>query len=57
MGDFGDMVKEQIKPALEQKATVKVDEFADYVRPNQALATNELDINVFQHKRIWTISS
>lgn len=51
VGDFGDMVKEQIKPALEQKGyTVKLVEFTDYVRPNQALATGELDINVFQHK-------
>ncbi len=51
VGDFGDMVKDQIKPALEQKGyTVKLVEFTDYVRPNQALAQGELDINVFQHK-------
>lgn len=51
VGDFGDMVKEQIKPALEKKGyTVKLIEFTDYVRPNQALAEGELDINVFQHK-------
>ncbi|WP_037585386.1 MetQ/NlpA family ABC transporter substrate-binding protein [Stenoxybacter acetivorans] len=50
-GDFGDMVKEQIKPALEQKGyTVKLIEFSDYVRPNLALADGEIDINVFQHK-------
>ena len=51
VGDFGDMVKDQIKPALEKKGyTVKLVEFTDYVRPNLALAEGELDINVFQHK-------
>ncbi|MDO1510117.1 MULTISPECIES: MetQ/NlpA family ABC transporter substrate-binding protein [unclassified Neisseria] len=51
VGDFGDMVKEQIKPALEKKGyKVKLVEFTDYVRPNLALAEGELDINIFQHK-------
>ncbi|QEY24375.1 MetQ/NlpA family ABC transporter substrate-binding protein [Neisseria animalis] len=51
VGDFGDMVKEHIQPALEKKGyTVKLVEFTDYVRPNLALAEGELDINVFQHK-------
>ncbi|STZ76711.1 MetQ/NlpA family ABC transporter substrate-binding protein [Bergeriella denitrificans] len=51
VGDFGDMVKEQIQPALEKKGyTVKLIEFTDYVRPNLALAEGELDINIFQHK-------
>ncbi|QEY25716.1 MetQ/NlpA family ABC transporter substrate-binding protein [Neisseria zalophi] len=51
VGDFGDMVKEEIKPLLEKKGyTVKLIEFTDYVRPNLALAEGELDINVFQHK-------
>lgn len=51
VGDFGDMVKEQIQPELEKKGyTVKLVEFTDYVRPNAALAEGELDINVFQHK-------
>lgn len=51
VGDFGDMVKEQIQPELEKKGyTVKLVEFTDYVRPNLALAEGELDINVFQHK-------
>ncbi|WP_118792412.1 MetQ/NlpA family ABC transporter substrate-binding protein [Neisseria bergeri] len=51
VGDFGDMVKEQIQPALEKKGyTVKLVEFTDYVRPNLALAEGELDINIFQHK-------
>lgn len=51
VGDFGNMVKEQIQPELEKKGyTVKLVEFTDYVRPNLALAEGELDINVFQHK-------
>ena len=48
---FGDMVKDQIQPALEKKGyKVKLIEFTDYVRPNLALAEGELDINIFQHK-------
>ncbi|HFC1179848.1 TPA: MetQ/NlpA family ABC transporter substrate-binding protein [Neisseria gonorrhoeae] len=51
VGDFGDMVKEQIQAELEKKGyTVKLVEFTDYVRLNLALAEGELDINVFQHK-------
>ncbi|EMT4928845.1 hypothetical protein O3B52_000755 [Neisseria gonorrhoeae] len=51
VGDFGDMVKEQIQAELEKKGyTVKLVEFTDYVRPNLALVEGELDINVFQHK-------
>lgn len=51
VGDFGDMVKDQIQPALEKKGyKVQLVEFTDYVRPNLALAEGELDINIFQHK-------
>lgn len=51
VGDFADMVKDQIKPALEKKGyKVKLIEFTDYVQPNLALANGELDINIFQHK-------
>lgn len=50
-GDFGDMVRDQVKPALEKQGyQVELVEFTDYVRPNQALAQGELDINIFQHK-------
>lgn len=50
-GDFGDMVKNSVKPQLEKQGyKVKLIEFSDYVRPNQALANGEIDINVFQHK-------
>lgn len=50
-GDFGDMVKDQIQPILEKKGyKVTLTEYPDYVTPNQALAQNAIDINVFQHK-------
>ncbi|MBV8048419.1 MAG: hypothetical protein JO171_14795 [Paludibacterium sp.] len=51
VGDFGDMVKQEIKPQLEKEGySVKLVEFTDYVRPNLALAEGSLDVNVFQHK-------
>ena len=51
VGDFADMVRDQVKPELEKKGyTVKLLEFTDYVRPNMALADKSIDINVFQHK-------
>ncbi|MDO4997073.1 MAG: MetQ/NlpA family ABC transporter substrate-binding protein [Neisseria sp.] len=51
VGDFGDMVKDQVQATLEKQGyKVKLVEFTDYVRPNLALAEGELDINVFQHK-------
>lgn len=50
-GDFGDMVKDSIKPILEQQGyTVKLTEFNDYVTPNKALAEGAVDVNVFQHQ-------
>lgn len=51
VGDFADMVRDQIKPALEKQGyQVKLLEFTDYVRPNMALADHSIDINIFQHK-------
>ncbi|ELA09734.1 outer membrane lipoprotein GNA1946 [Moraxella macacae 0408225] len=51
VGDFGDMVKNSIKPQLEKQGyKVKLVEFSDYVRPNKALADGDIDINIFQHK-------
>ena len=51
VGDFGDMVKNSVKPQLEQQGyQVKLVEFSDYIRPNKALAYGDIDINVFQHK-------
>lgn len=50
-GPYGDLVKLAIKPELEKKGyTVKLTEFSDYIQPNNALANNEIDVNVFQHQ-------
>ncbi len=51
VGDFGDMVRQSIKPILEKQGyRVRLVEFTDYVRPNLALQEGSLDVNVFQHK-------
>lgn len=50
-GDFADMVRNQVKAELEaQGYQVELKTFTDYVMPNQALASGDLDINIFQHK-------
>lgn len=50
-GDFADMVRNQVQKDLEaQGYKVKLVTFNDYVVPNQALASGDLDINIFQHK-------
>lgn len=50
-GDFADMVRDHIKADLEKKGyKVELKTFTDYVIPNQALASGDLDINIFQHK-------
>lgn len=49
-GPYGDMFKEAIEPALEEQGyQVEITEFSDYVQPNNALAENEIDVNMFQH--------
>ncbi len=49
-GPYGDMFKEAIQPELEEKGyTIELREFSDYVQPNNALAENEIDVNMFQH--------
>ena len=49
-GPYSDMWKTAIAPQLEEKG-YKFDyiEFSDYVQPNNALANNEIDVNLFQH--------
>lgn len=50
-GDFADMVRNQVKADLEARGyKVELKTFTDYIMPNQALASGDLDINVFQHK-------
>lgn len=49
-GPYSDMLKEAIIPGLEEKGyTVEVMEFSDYIQPNNALASGEIDANLFQH--------
>ncbi|MGN1481095.1 MetQ/NlpA family ABC transporter substrate-binding protein [Porcipelethomonas sp.] len=49
-GPYGDMFSEAIAPSLEEKGyKVDITEFSDYVQPNNALAENEIDVNMFQH--------
>ena len=49
-GPYEDMFKDGIQPQLEAKGyTVKYVDFSDYVQPNNALAENEIDANIFQH--------
>ena len=51
-GDFADMVRNQVQKDLEAKGyTVKLVTFTDYVMPNQALASGDLDINVLKVSR------
>ncbi|WP_051919582.1 MetQ/NlpA family ABC transporter substrate-binding protein [Basilea psittacipulmonis] len=51
VGDHVDLFKKAVKPVLEKEGyQVKVVEFTDYVRPNKALASGDIDINAFQHK-------
>lgn len=49
-GPYGDMFKEAIQPSLEEKGyKIEITEFSDYVQPNNTLAENEIDVNMFQH--------
>ncbi|MCD5325975.1 MULTISPECIES: MetQ/NlpA family ABC transporter substrate-binding protein [Pontibacillus] len=49
-GPYSDMVTKAIAPLLEEKGyEVKNKEFTDYVQPNKALASGDLDANLFQH--------
>ncbi|MGL5540120.1 MAG: MetQ/NlpA family ABC transporter substrate-binding protein [Erysipelotrichaceae bacterium] len=43
-------ILEQVKPLVEAKGyTLKIQEFTDYVLPNTALESGDLDANYFQH--------
>lgn len=49
-GPYSDMVSTIIKPGLEEKGyTVELVEFSDYIQPNNALDTGDIDANLFQH--------
>lgn len=49
-GPYSDMLKKAIQPALEAKGyEVKIHEFSDYIQPNVALESGDIDANLFQH--------
>ncbi len=49
-GPYSDMVSKAIKPGLEELGyKVEVVEFSDYIQPNKALNTGDIDANLFQH--------
>ncbi len=49
-GPYSDMLKKAIQPALEAKGyEVKIIEFSDYIQPNVALESGDIDANLFQH--------
>ncbi|MFI8492952.1 MULTISPECIES: MetQ/NlpA family ABC transporter substrate-binding protein [Peribacillus] len=50
-GPYADMVKEAIKPGLEDLGyKIEIVEFTDYIQPNKSLGNNSIDANLFQHK-------
>ncbi|MGN1385326.1 MAG: MetQ/NlpA family ABC transporter substrate-binding protein [Bacillus sp. (in: firmicutes)] len=49
-GPYSDMVTKAIKPGLEELGyKVEVVEFSDYIQPNKALNSGDIDANLFQH--------
>lgn len=49
-GPYSDMLKKAIVPGLEKKGyKVEVKEFTDYIQPNKALDSGDIDANLFQH--------
>ncbi len=48
-GPLADPVYEAVAEAKEQGLNVKVIEFTDWVTPNVALASGDIDVNYFQH--------
>lgn len=49
-GPFSDMLSKAIAPELEKKGyTVEIVEFSDYIQPNNALNSDAIDANLFQH--------
>lgn len=49
-GPYGDMVTDVIGPLMKEKGfTVTTKLFNDYVQPNKALASKQIDANLFQH--------
>lgn len=49
-GPYGDMIQKAIAPYMEEKGySIEVVQFSDYVQPDQALGSGEIDANLMQH--------
>ncbi|WP_108722259.1 MetQ/NlpA family ABC transporter substrate-binding protein [Gorillibacterium timonense] len=49
-GPYGDMIKQAIAPYMEKQGyTIEVVQFSDYVQPDKALASGDIDANLMQH--------
>lgn len=50
-GPYGPMLEETVKPLLAEKGyELQIVEFTDYVQPNLALDSGDIDANLFQHR-------
>ncbi|PJZ65540.1 metal ABC transporter substrate-binding protein [Leptospira wolffii] len=49
-GPYGDLLKKAVFPALEKKGySLEIVQFSDYIQPNLALSSGDIDANLFQH--------
>lgn len=49
-GPYGDMIQQAIAPYMEEKGyKIEVVQFSDYVQPDQALGSGEIEANLMQH--------
>ncbi|TGM94974.1 MetQ/NlpA family ABC transporter substrate-binding protein [Leptospira licerasiae] len=49
-GPYGDLLKKGVFPDLEKKGyKIEIVQFSDYIQPNIALASGDIDANLFQH--------
>ncbi|TGL35374.1 metal ABC transporter substrate-binding protein [Leptospira koniambonensis] len=49
-GPYGDLLKKGVFPDLEKKGyKIEIVQFSDYIQPNLALASGDIDANLFQH--------
>ncbi|WP_246048551.1 MetQ/NlpA family ABC transporter substrate-binding protein [Leptospira sarikeiensis] len=49
-GPYGDLLKKGVFPELEKKGyKIEIVQFSDYIQPNLALASGDIDANLFQH--------
>ncbi|WP_411823466.1 MetQ/NlpA family ABC transporter substrate-binding protein [Leptospira sp. 'Mane'] len=54
-GPYGDLLKKAVLPSLSKKGyTIEIVSFSDYIQPNLALASRDIDANLFQHQPYLT---